>query len=124
MGSPAGDKIEPIGPGTVSALTCAATGVTGSGYGTTRTFTPSSGTMIAPSARVVSNRSRSLSSCTKLVVRCRSTSKLLQNSMQFWVYGVGWADGDIPDTHWEAMQWLKGLGFRVNPETQIWPDEK
>ena len=32
-------SLVPIGPGSVSALTCSATGVTGSGYATTRTFT-------------------------------------------------------------------------------------
>ena len=40
-------------------------------------------------ASLVSNRSRSFSSWTKPMVRWRSISKLLQNSMQFLVYSVG-----------------------------------
>lgn len=34
-----------------------------------------------------------------------------------WVYQLGWVeDAETPPTHWETMQWLRELGFRVNPE--------
>jgi DNA ligase (NAD+) len=33
-----------------------------------------------------------------------------------FVYMLGWAeDGRTPSTHWETLQWLSGLGFKVNP---------
>ncbi|MXW29439.1 MAG: NAD-dependent DNA ligase LigA [Chloroflexi bacterium] len=37
--------------------------------------------------------------------------------LAIWVYQLGWAEGaETPPTHWETMQWLRELGFRVNPE--------
>ena len=37
--------------------------------------------------------------------------------LAIWVYQLGWAEGaETPPTHWETMQWLGELGFRVNPE--------
>ena len=36
----------------------------------------------------------------------------------FW-YQLGWQDGGRePKTHWDVLQWLKSLGFRVNPSIQ------
>ena len=36
----------------------------------------------------------------------------------FW-YQLGWHDGGRePKTHWDVLQWLKKLGFRVNPNIQ------
>jgi DNA ligase (NAD+) len=33
----------------------------------------------------------------------------------FW-YQLGWQDGGkTPSTHWDVLQWLKKLGFKVNP---------
>jgi DNA ligase (NAD+) len=35
--------------------------------------------------------------------------------LDIFVYGLGWAEGKaVPDTHWEIMQWLKSLGFKIN----------
>ncbi len=37
--------------------------------------------------------------------------------LAIWVYQLGWAeDTETPPTHWETMQWLRELGFRINPE--------
>ena len=37
--------------------------------------------------------------------------------LAIWVYQLGWVeDAETPPTHWETMQWLRELGFRVNPE--------
>ena len=37
--------------------------------------------------------------------------------LAIWVYQLGWAeDAETPPTHWETMQWLRNLGFRINPE--------
>ncbi len=36
--------------------------------------------------------------------------------LDIWVYQLGWLeDGTRPDSHWETLQWLGDLGFRVNP---------
>lgn len=38
--------------------------------------------------------------------------------LDMYVYGLGWAEGkSMPDRHWEVMQYLKSLGFRVNPNS-------
>jgi DNA ligase (NAD+) len=34
-----------------------------------------------------------------------------------FLYQLGWQeDGATPETHWQVLQWLKEIGFRVNPE--------
>jgi len=39
-----------------------------------------------------------------------------QRPLDIFVYGLGWAEGKtVPDTHWETMQYLKSLGFKINP---------
>ncbi len=36
--------------------------------------------------------------------------------MDTFIYQLGWAEGGrVPATHWDIMQYLKGLGFKVNP---------
>lgn len=35
--------------------------------------------------------------------------------LDIFVYALGWAEGATPSTHWETMQWLGSLGFRINP---------
>jgi DNA ligase (NAD+) len=36
--------------------------------------------------------------------------------LDIFVYGLGWAEGKAtPDTHWDTMQYLKSLGFKINP---------
>jgi DNA ligase (NAD+) len=36
--------------------------------------------------------------------------------LDIFVYALGWAEGkSVPDTHWEIMQYLKSLGFKLNP---------
>ena len=33
-----------------------------------------------------------------------------------FIYQLGWAEGrNLPTTHWEIMQYLKSLGFKINP---------
>lgn len=40
-----------------------------------------------------------------------------ERRLGMFVYALGWADGiKMPETHWETMQYLKSLGFKLNPE--------
>jgi len=40
--------------------------------------------------------------------------------LDIFVYGLGWAEGKaVPDTHWELMQYLKSLGFKINPNIAL-----
>jgi DNA ligase (NAD+) len=40
--------------------------------------------------------------------------------LDIFVYGLGWAEGKaMPDTHWEIMQYLKSLGFKLNPNMTL-----
>ncbi|MBU2009225.1 MAG: NAD-dependent DNA ligase LigA [Chloroflexi bacterium] len=39
--------------------------------------------------------------------------------LDIYVYALGWADPAIPrPTHWECLELLKGLGFKVNPASR------
>ena len=41
-------------------------------------------------------------------------------NMQIWVYSLGEiGDEARPENQWEALQWLKTLGFRINPHSQL-----
>ena len=42
--------------------------------------------------------------------------------LDIFLYQLGWADGDRPETHWQTLQWLSDLGFRVNPHIQRFTD--
>jgi len=36
--------------------------------------------------------------------------------LDIFIYALGWAEGvQAPTTHWETMQYLKSLGFKINP---------
>ena len=37
------------------------------------------------------------------------------------VYQLGWAEGPVPTSHWEALLWLGELGFPITPEA-AWQD--
>ncbi len=40
--------------------------------------------------------------------------------LDIYVYALGWAEGKaIPDSHWETMQYLKSLGFKINPNNAL-----
>jgi len=43
--------------------------------------------------------------------------------LDIFVYMLGYAEGRaIPPTHWEAMEWLKSLGFKINPRNEVCAD--
>jgi len=36
--------------------------------------------------------------------------------LDIFIYQLGWAEGKpVPETHWETLQWLQALGFKINP---------
>ncbi len=40
--------------------------------------------------------------------------------LDIFVYGLGWAEGKtVPETHWKIMQYLKSLGFKINPNIAL-----
>ena len=39
--------------------------------------------------------------------------------LSIWVYAMGVVDGIQLSTHWEALQWMRDHGFRVNPGVQL-----
>lgn len=39
-----------------------------------------------------------------------------QRPLDIFIYALGYSeDGDIPITHWETLEYLKSLGFKINP---------
>ncbi len=39
--------------------------------------------------------------------------------LDIYIYMLGWVEGKAtPPTHWETMEWLKSLGFRINPNNR------
>jgi DNA ligase (NAD+) len=53
-------------------------------------------------------------------VRQLDSTITARRPLDVFIYGLGWADGkSIPDTHWEIMQYLRSLGFKVNPEITL-----
>ena len=45
--------------------------------------------------------------------------------LDIFVYSLGYAEGDVPDNHWDTLQYLGGLGFKINPTNRLvsTPDE-
>ena len=43
-------------------------------------------------------------------------------SLDIFVYQLGWAQGATPETHWQTLQWLGELGFRINPHIRRFTD--
>ncbi|MBS1868873.1 MAG: NAD-dependent DNA ligase LigA [Actinobacteria bacterium] len=39
-----------------------------------------------------------------------------ERPLSMWAYGIGVHEGLTIASHWEALEWLKGHGFRVNPD--------
>ncbi len=50
-------------------------------------------------------------------VRQLDSNITAKRPLDIFIYGLGWVEGKaVPDTHWEIMQWLKSLGFKINPD--------
>jgi len=53
-------------------------------------------------------------------VRQLDSSITARRPLDIFIYGLGWAEGKaVPDTHWEIMQYLKSLGFKINPNISL-----
>jgi DNA ligase (NAD+) len=53
-------------------------------------------------------------------VRQLDSSITARRPLDIFVYGLGWVEGKVvPDTHWEIMQYLKSLGFKINPNIAL-----
>jgi DNA ligase (NAD+) len=42
--------------------------------------------------------------------------------LDIFLYQVGWSDGQRPLTHWQTLEWLGDLGFRINPYIKRFTD--
>ena len=53
-------------------------------------------------------------------VRQLDSSITARRPLDIFIYALGWAEGKaMPDTHWEIMQYLKSLGFKINPDIAL-----
>ncbi len=41
-----------------------------------------------------------------------------ERPLSMWCYGVGIVEGLTLNTHWQALEWLRSHGFRVNPDVK------
>jgi len=35
--------------------------------------------------------------------------------LDIYIYALGWTEGTVPSTHWETLEYLKSLGFKISP---------
>jgi len=42
-----------------------------------------------------------------------------ERPLDIYVYGLGYAEGPVPDTHWESLEFLRELGFKVNTDNSL-----
>jgi DNA ligase (NAD+) len=42
-----------------------------------------------------------------------------ERALDMFVYGLGYAEGEAPETQWEALGYLHSLGFKVNPNNVL-----
>ena len=41
-----------------------------------------------------------------------------QRPLDIYIYGLGWVEGENPPTHWETLEYLESLGFKLNPDNK------
>jgi len=39
--------------------------------------------------------------------------------LDIFIYGLGYADGTVPDNHWDTLEYLASLGFKINPNNYL-----
>jgi DNA ligase (NAD+) len=53
-------------------------------------------------------------------VRQLDSSITARRPLDIFIYALGWAEGKtMPDTHWEIMQYLESLGFKINANVTL-----
>ena len=59
-------------------------------------------------------------------LRQLDSSITAQRPLDIFIYGLGWVEGDfpIPKTHIRSLEYLKTLGFKINPFNQLAPNIK
>ena len=54
-------------------------------------------------------------------VRQLDSNITARRPLDIFIYGLGWAEGKaVPDTHWGIMEYLKSLGFKINPNITLY----
>jgi DNA ligase (NAD+) len=56
-------------------------------------------------------------------VRQLDPALMAERPLSMWCYQVGVTEGLAFATHWEALEWLRERGFRVNPDIQLLASE-
>ncbi len=53
-------------------------------------------------------------------VRQFDSSVTARRPLDVFIYAIGWADGRrMPETHWDALHYLKSLGFKISPDISL-----
>ena len=42
-----------------------------------------------------------------------------ERPLDIFVYSLGWAEGAVPETHWDRLSFLGDLGFKLNPHNRL-----
>jgi len=53
-------------------------------------------------------------------VRQFDSAVTARRPLDVFIYGLGWSEGRrTPDTHWDTLQYLKKLGFKISPDIAL-----
>ncbi|MBK6560706.1 NAD-dependent DNA ligase LigA [Candidatus Amarobacter glycogenicus] len=52
-------------------------------------------------------------------VRQKDPSVTASRPLAMFIYQLGWCEGTRPESHHETLEWLRAMGFNVNPETRL-----
>ena len=52
-------------------------------------------------------------------LRQKDSSITARRPLSIWIHGLGVRDGLPVEGHWDALQWLRGHGFRTNPYAEL-----
>ncbi len=52
-------------------------------------------------------------------VRQKDPTVTAARPLAMFIYQLGWCEGPRPDSHHETLEWLKAMGFNINPETRL-----
>ena len=52
-------------------------------------------------------------------VRQKDPSVTASRPLAMFIYQLGWCEGPRPDSHHETLDWLRSMGFNINPQTRL-----